>query len=85
MKVSCLVWSTTALCLGILAAAKASDAEAEAICGILGVMNTTNLAPGTNPDNIRMYAEHPLHNLSSIQTASYWNNRKTVGYTRGYY
>ncbi|KZZ99713.1 hypothetical protein AAL_02285 [Moelleriella libera RCEF 2490] len=42
------------------ACARIAYAEAKELCGSLGVMNTTSLPEGVDPDKVRVCAEHPL-------------------------
>lgn len=45
--------------LGLASAAKLSQAEAESLCGDLGVMDTSNLPDGVDPNAVRTCKEHP--------------------------
>ncbi|OQE18681.1 hypothetical protein PENSTE_c017G07071 [Penicillium steckii] len=45
--------------LGLASAAKLSQAEAEAQCGDLGVMDTSNLPANVDPNDVRTCKEHP--------------------------
>ena len=47
-----------------VAAARPSLVEAANICGSLGVMNTTELGPDVNLDEVRLCREHPMGKTS---------------------
>lgn len=84
MKPSTFIYGIAALTSNIFVAAMLPLPEAKAICGDLGVMNTTNVPEGVDSDKIRTCAEHPLGKLDiSLEKRSCWFG-KPVGCKWGY-
>lgn len=68
---------------GLAAAARLSQADAEAYCGDLGVMPVPE---GANPDNVRTCLEHPLGSPKTpqiLEKRDCWYGKKS-GCSKGY-
>ncbi|PGH06088.1 hypothetical protein AJ79_06622 [Helicocarpus griseus UAMH5409] len=84
MKSTILISLIAALNFG-LASASPSRADAEKICGDLGVMDTSNLPEGTDLSAVRLCANHPLGRKPNqhIQKRDCWY-KEPVGCTDGW-
>ncbi|KAN0075833.1 hypothetical protein V8E54_007103 [Elaphomyces granulatus] len=85
MKPTILINVITAFGLmSLTSAARLSQAEAETICGDLGVMDTTNLPEGVDPNAVRTCKEHPEGAGKSLESRSCWF-KSNLGCSNGGY
>ncbi|OAA49719.1 hypothetical protein ISF_09422 [Cordyceps fumosorosea ARSEF 2679] len=85
MKLVTYIYGIALLALQRVDAAQPNDDEAKAICGKLGVMDTTGMSEDA-ASKTRLCAEHPLGHLDPSDDLSKrrcWNG-KPVGCSRGY-